>query len=179
MALIVEDGTAKPDAESFCDVATATAYHAARLNAGWAAIADDATREAYLRRASDYMEQVYREIWNGYRKTSTQRLSWPRYAVPMKDYAGVATLYGSNWAFYPDNAVPEAVRNACAELALKAASGEPLAPDVEPLVLREKIGPIETEYQQGGLPYVRYRAIDMMLEPFLSASAGAAKVIRT
>lgn len=177
MSLIIEDGTGKPDAESFCDLATATAYHAGRANAAWAAIVDDPTREAYLRRATDYMEQVYREIWAGYRLTLTQALSWPRNAVPRKDFM-FGRLLGL-FAYYPINAVPAQVVNACAELALRCATLPALAPDVDPVAIREKVGPLETEYLSGGLPYVRFRQIDMMLEPFLQGSSGAVKVVRT
>ncbi len=163
MSLVVEDGTARTDAESFCSVAAATAYHAARGNAAWAALASDTVREQMLRRATDYMEQVYRARWDGVRKTVTQMLSWPRYNVPIKD--AVITQY------YPNDAIPTQVVNACAELALKAITGS-LAPDVNPQKKRVKVDVIETEYFESATGYTRYRAIDNMLEPFLDGSSG-------
>lgn len=164
MALITEDGTGLSNAESYCAVVDASAYHAARGNAAWAALASDTVREQYLRRATDYMEQVYRSRWLGYRNTTTQALSWPRSQVPFPD--------GGVYAYYANDAVPTEVKNACAELALKAAAGE-LAPDIEQRVKREKVDVLEVEYAETGPQYAQYRAIDNLLAPLLSSVGGA------
>ena len=119
MALIVEDGTGLPNAESFVSVADATADHDARGHASWAALASDTQREQALRRATGYMEQMYRMRWAGARRDARQALSWPRYATPMLDAPGG---YGTLPAYYPMDAVPVVVQQACAELALRAAS---------------------------------------------------------
>jgi hypothetical protein len=169
MALVTEDGTGRADAESFVSVADATAYHAKRGNAAWAALASDEVREQMLRRATDYMEAIYHLRWAGVRKLTAQALSWPRYNVPIRDV--MITQY------YPNDAVPAAVANACAELALRAIKGE-LAPDIGPLKKRIKVAVIETEYVLGATPYVRYRAIDRMLDPFMSGTAGDIRLVR-
>lgn len=168
MAIVVEDGTGKSDAESYINVADATTYHAARGNAAWAALASDTVREQMLRKATDYMEQAYRLRWAGTRLTSTQALSWPRYDVPQKDAPGG---YGPWPAYYPQDEVPVAVANACAELALRAAADD-LAPDVGRLKSRTKVGPIEVEYVAGSPAYTRFRAVDNMLAPFLGSGGG-------
>ncbi len=169
MALIVEDGTGKADAESYISVADATTYHANRGNSTWAALASDTVREQALRKATDYMEQSYRIRWKGYRVNSTQKLSWPRYEVKRIDQYG----------YMPSDYVPLEVQNACAELALKAAS-EDLAPDLEQGVKREKIGPIETEYDTASAPFKVFRAVDNMLSPLFGNVGGVfRKVIRT
>lgn len=168
MALITEDGTGLSAAESLCSVAFATAYHAARGNSAFEALGSDPVREQLLRKATDYLEQMFREQWAGHRINTTQALSWPRYGVPMRD-AG---------SFYASDAVPVIVANACAELALRAISGS-LAPDIGRLKSRVKIGPIETEYAAGAA-HTRYRAIDQMLLPLLKGSGGmGVKVIRS
>ncbi len=169
MTLIVEDGTGLADAESFCSVADADTYHSNRGSSLWETLLEEEKEQA-LRRATDYMEQAYGDSWAGYRYGAVQALSWPRYNVPYKDLARDGRLYYPETygaGYYPVDAVPVAVVRACAELALRAASGE-LAPDIgtTDLVKREKVGPIETEYVVGAA-YVRYRAIDMMLLPFL------------
>lgn len=163
MTLIVEDGTARSDAESFCSVAAATAYHAARGNAEWAALASDTIREQLLRKATDYMEQVYRSRWDGYKKTNTQALSWPRYEVLIKDSTFIA--------YYSNTTVPNGVINACAELALRA-NTEDLAPDIERQIKKTKVDVIEVEYVDGAPVNKQYKAIDYMLEPYFSASGG-------
>jgi hypothetical protein len=169
VALITEDGTARSDAESLCTLATANAYHANRGNTAWAGLASDEVREQMLRKATDYMEAVYRERWAGMRKTVSQALAWPRYYVPVRDVAVMQ--------YYPDNTVPAAVSNACAELALRAISGS-LAPDIKRLVKRVKVDTIETEYADNATPYTRFRAIDLMLQPFLSGSDMNIRLVR-
>jgi hypothetical protein len=166
VALIVEDGTGLANAESFISVADATTYHAARGNAAWAALASDTIREQCLRKATDYMEAVYRLRWSGYRTGTIQVLSWPRYAVPRKDYAVFAGH--ALTSYYASDAVPATVANACAELALRAATGE-LSPDIERAVSRETIGPITVEYEKGSLQSKRFEAVDNMLMPFFKA----------
>jgi hypothetical protein len=171
MALITEDGTGRSDAESYCSVAAADSYHSKRGNSGWTAL-DVPTKEQALRKATDYMA-AFRGRWEGYRKLSTQALDWPRYLVPVKD-----ALDGFGQAYYADDAVPAAVQNACAELALKTATGTVLAPDLDPPIVREKVGPLETEYLPGTRQTVKFYAVELMLQPFFSGSSTSMKVSR-
>jgi hypothetical protein len=173
VSLIVEDGTGLAGAESYISVVNATAYHAARGNAAWAALASDTVREQLLRKATDYMLQVYRPRWAGVRTTSTQALDWPRYNVPMRDGPGGL---GCVATYYANNTVPAAVANACAELALKANSGD-LTPDLSQAVKSEKIGQIETVYQDYSAATKTYRAMDNLLAPLL-ANGGGLRVSR-
>jgi hypothetical protein len=168
MALIVEDGTGLAGAESFCSVDAADTYHTARGNeTAWTDL-DSTVKEQHLRKASDYMEAVYRSNWDGYRVNGTQALSWPRHEVRIKDYTG----------WYPSDAVPAVVANACAELALRSVSGA-LAPDIKRQVKRIKVDVIETEYADGATPYTRFRAVDNMLEPFFGGASGMnIKIVR-
>ena len=168
MALIVEDGTGLAGAESFISVANASAYHTARGNAAWAALASDTIREQCLRKATDYMEQAFRLRWAGYRTTVTQALSWPRGDVPIPDSPGLLAGYPG---YLDDDVVPDAVENACAELALKASSAT-LFDDQSRAVLREKIGPLETEYDPYSAQDVRYKAVEGMLRPYFTGGNG-------
>ncbi len=159
MALIVETGSGKSDSESYISVADATTYHTARGNAAWAALATDALREAALRKATDFMRQVYRSRWQGYKVNEDQALDWPRYDVEVEGYAVDSDI------------VPTEVKNACAELALKASAAE-LNPDLTQGVAREKVGQIEVEYDKASPQFTRYRAIDALLSPYLKAGGG-------
>lgn len=183
MAVIVEDGTGLANANSFTTVAAANAYFSARGNAAWDALDDVDDKAPALIRATDFMEQMFRDRWAGYRQTLAQSLSWPRYEVPIKDFGngyGFGRGYSFYGAYYPVNVVPALVANACAELALKIASGTELAPDIDRQTSRETVGPITVEYFQGSLPYVQFRAIDQMLLPLFSGTGGpSAKVVRT
>lgn len=173
MTLIVETGAGLGNADSYVSLAESTAYHAGLGNAAWAPL-DDATREQLLRRATRYMEQAYRSQWAGCRVGATQALSWPRYDVPLPDVIALGNLQQT----VPSDVVPREVREACAELALRAITQD-LAPDLGQSKARTKVGPIEVEYAEGSAPVVRFRAVDNMLAPFFGSSGGLnIKVVR-
>ena len=159
MTLIVEDGSGKSDSESYISVADASNYHTVRGNTAWAALATDALREAALRRATDYMRQAYRSRWQGYKVNEDQALDWPRYDVEVEGYA------------IDSDIVPTEIKNACAELALRASAVD-LNPDLTQGVAREKVGQIEVEYDKASPQFTRYRAIDALLSPYLKAGGG-------
>ncbi len=164
MALIVEDGTGKSDAESYISVSDAATYLSARGYSAFAALATDALKEAALRKATDYMEQAYSVRWKGTRVTSTQALSWPRLYVDREDY-------------YPADKVPDEVQHACALLALKSIDGD-LNADLTQGVIREKVDVLEVEYDKYSPQYTRYRAIDQLLNPLLTSSGSNRKLLR-
>lgn len=174
MPLIVEDGTGLASAESYISVADATTYHADRGNAAWAALASDTVREQLLRKATDYMLQVYGERWLSFRTTSTQALDWPRAYVQLKD---APYGYGSMAAYVPNNVVPVEVKRACAELALAASSGE-LAPALERATLSERVGEIAVTYDPNSAEYKRFRAVDMLVGRYLGGSGTNVGLVR-
>jgi hypothetical protein len=154
MSLITETGTAAANAESYCSVAFATEYHAARGNGAWAALTNEAM-EQMLRRATEAMLALYRERWKGVRATSTQALDWPRLDVVVDTYARAA------------DEVPVEVQKACAILALKAISGD-LDPDPTAAVKRKRVGPIDVEYYEPAQAMRLHRAVTDLLRPFLT-----------
>src|SRR6266850_1608568 len=119
MALVVEDGTGLAAAESYASVAEADQYHSDRGNAAWAPLAT-AAKEQALRKATEYMVQVYRQRWASFRTTFVQALDWPRAWVPLIDAPGP---YGRWTAYVPYNVVPAEVKRACSELALVSLAG--------------------------------------------------------
>lgn len=154
MALVVEDGTGLTTAESFASVADADTRLAALGLSLWADEMNTAEKEQALRRATTFMEQSWRSRWQGNRKTLEQALSWPRYEVCVDGFP------------IPGTIVPVDVENACIDLAYKAAFGD-LAPDIERAIIREKVGPLETEWSAHGSQATQYRAINMTLSPYL------------
>jgi hypothetical protein len=164
MALIVEDGTGLATAESYISVADTSTRMAALGNTTWTTLST-AEMEQALRRATTYMGQAYRQRWHGTRLLRTQALDWPRYGACVDGYQVDSTI------------VPLDVANACADLAFKAAAGD-LAADLERGIVRERVGPLETEYDRFSPQAVRYRSIDMALAPYLKGSSAMATVIR-
>lgn len=178
---IVEDGTGLAGAISFCSNEYADDYHAKRGNTTWTLL-EHTQKHGLLIKATDYLEQVYLERWKGVRGSATQALSWPRQYVEVEEayYIDPASVYRAfGTYYYPSDEVPVQVKNACAELALKALT-ETLAPDIDRITSREKLGPMEVQYQDYGKPYKQYRAIDNMLSILLMATGGAfKKLVRT
>jgi hypothetical protein len=163
MALEVEDGTGKANAESYISVADADLRHTAFGNAAWTGT--DAVKEAALRRATAYMEQAYRERWQGVRRHVDQALSWPRWNVCVDSY------------YLDTESVPADVANACADLALRALTGD-LNADLAREVVREKVGPLETEYAPHSPQATQFRAVDMALAPYLNGGGVNARLVR-
>ena len=75
MTLIIEDGTGKPDAESY---ATADDLALYALKFGEVIPSDVPAQEALLRRAALAMDGM---TWKGRKTSSEQALSWPRREV--------------------------------------------------------------------------------------------------
>lgn len=168
MALVVEDGTGKADAESFASVANFDDYCTKR-GLSTSAFATEAAKEQALRKATDFMEASYRLSWKGTRVTTTQAISWPRYDVVVNDAPGG---YGEYPHVISQSVVPAQVIQACVMLALKTPDGE-LAPDLDQKVVREKVDVIEVEYDRNAPAYKVYRAVDTLLAPFMGNANGS------
>jgi len=172
MALIVEDGTGKSDAESYISVADADTYHAAQTGTtDWSGATTD-NKEMALRRATRYLDSVYRLQWQGQRKLDTQVLDWPRYNVYDADDFDVDC-----------DSLPAKLEQATAEMALLALS-EDLLPDLsDPGTVKAskvKVGPIEESvtYAGGGNePFKRYRKAELLLQEFMVDEGG--EVVRS
>jgi hypothetical protein len=158
-------------AESYCSVADADTYHAARGRASWAALTTQ-VKEECLRKATDYIEQKYFGMWSGDRVESAQTLALPRLNMPNKNY-------GNGMLYYASDSIPAGVVRACAELALKANTVE-LLPDVGRAKISTKVDVIEVQYSEYSSQLTTYTAIDAMLSPYLKDGSGGYnhKVIR-
>lgn len=171
MAFVVETGAGLSNANSYASVASADSYVTERGLAGWAALTTT-VKEQSLIKATDYLEQTYREAWKGYRVTSTQALSWPRSDVVVDTFPVAA------------NIVPTAIVRACVEMALRASAGEDLIADLGQQVVRERVDVIETEYAEYSNPAAKYPAVNRTLIPYLLSSTSdggftQARVVRT
>ena len=134
MAFIVEDGTGKPDANSYVSLAEADDYFLTRGNTEWTGT--DAEKEGALVRATDYLDGRYGLRFIGEKASQRQALAWPR-----KDAEP-----------YFQTEIPPKLRRACCELGLRALKGE-LVPDPQidasgfrVFATRKKVGPIETQF---------------------------------
>lgn len=145
--LIVEDGTGLSNANAYVSVEFADEYFSARGNQTWARLGS-ADKEAVIIKATDYLEAVYFDKWQGERLKSGQALSFPRSPFGM----------------------PAKFKSAVCELAIRANAGELLS-DIERLTTKEKVGSIEVEYAQNADPATRYAYVASLLKPFLKPAS--------
>jgi hypothetical protein len=163
MALVTEDGTGLPTAESYLSVADADTYWSNRGNAVWAA-ADTADKEVALRKATQYLDTTF--IWIGVLADTAQALNWPR--------SGADDAEGRNLV----NEVPVLVKNATAELALAALSAELLVTTSrDDRAKRVKAGSVEVEFEAGVSSQKSYTLAERMLAPLVVGRYGGGAVI--
>ena len=148
MALIIEDGSGRSDAESYVSLADCDAYHSARANSSWTG--DEAAKEAALLEATAFVEDSYRGLWRGVRSKWEQALSWPRFGVIDQDGFQVAS-----------DSLPSLLQAAVCEAALRAIEGD-LTPDLDRggQIKRQKVDVIETEYKEDAPPGKVYPEIE-------------------
>ncbi len=132
MALIVEDGTGKADATSFVTRAEYIAYGAAR----GVTIPDEDASDVDLVKAMDF---ILTKCFRGDPTVADQALPFPRH---VENFDGTLA--------FPDDAVPTPIKRAQMDAGLAVREGVVLTPNVSAsssAVKREKVGPIETEYE--------------------------------
>lgn len=162
MALIVEDGSGKSDAESYVSVSDCVSYAAAR---GLTFPAEPAANaEAALRRGTSWLDGAYRGSFPGRRKNGrAQALEWPR-----------MDAWDNSRPPDPirDDEIPVEIVHACCEAAIRelAAPGS-LSPDVTPgqIEKRIKVEGIEIEYAIGAGTVAEQRPVVSIIDDILSS----------
>lgn len=133
MALIVEDGTGKADAQSYASVTTLETY--VTLYGVTLAAADTAAKEVLLVKAMLFIES---QSFKGDKATQDQALQYPRYNVILDGY------------LVSGDVIPNLLINALCETAISIDSGTNPMDNIGRVKTREKIGALEFEYQKGG-----------------------------
>lgn len=163
MALIVEDGTGKTDAQSFVSVTDANTYASARGDTGWTGAAD-ADKEKALIKATDFLCRYY--IWVGTKKTQAQALVWPRSGAEDWDGYSIAVTV-----------VPSAVKDACVELAMRARTKD-LLPDLARggRVSSVRAGSVFVAFNRDAPVNKVYQTVDMLLRGLIAPSSPELRV---
>ena len=157
----LEDGSGVDNANALVSVADATQFiENYGDSADWSAATNE-EKENAIRQATRYLDLNY--VWAGYKLYDDQNLQWPRYE-----------MYDEDGNYMDQDAIPEKVKEACADLALKVIEGDTLLldQDNESKVKRKKeiVGPIteETEYAgTGESPDKQYTTADKLIAPFI------------
>lgn len=188
MALTIETGTGVAGANSFVTEAEADAHFASRYAPlgkfpEWGA-AETEKKEAALVLAGQLLNG---KRWQGEEvREGIQTMCWPRYGVPMQSGSGMTTygnLYnaGSVYAYtacWPSNTVPEKVKQAQCEAALRYLAGTDMLPDLDRggQIVMKRVDIITTQYASGAPAGTRFQAVEALLRPFLKSSAGVTLV---
>lgn len=142
MALIVEDGTGKADAESYDSVANALAYLGKFASAPVFGTKTTAEQEAAMRAATRFLDVEFSGRWRGSRVYETQALDWPRAGAHDRD----------DYLIDHDE-IPQRLKDATAALAERAVA-EDLIPDQgKPggiKAKRVKAGSVEVDTEYAG-----------------------------
>lgn len=163
--IVVEDGTGVVGANSFVTVAELRAYATAR---GIILPADPGC-EPFLVTSFDFLFTVEPRM-TGVRTYAVQEGPYPRTG---------STEYGVEVAA---NYIPKSLKKGQLQLALDASQGVPLVANdtAEPAVKREKIGPIDTEYFDGGVASegASLTLAYSFLDPILTGSTFGIRTVR-
>lgn len=170
MALVIEDGAGKADAESYASIADIAAYATARgLTFAITGGTNATDAETAARRATTWLDATYRGGFTGRKKNGRdQRLEWPRYDAhdnqcPVE--------------FIADDEIPREIIDACCEAAIREkASPGALSPDVTPGTVKKRVrveGAVEVEYAAGTTPAQAQRPIATVIDDILSSLIGA------
>lgn len=165
MALVVEDGSGKSNAQSYISVADAETYHSEHEDPTTWRNALDADRERALKLATQYIDSKFQYRWLGIKTDSSQALDWPRTGA-----------VDPNGYYIEADAVPQALKDATAELAERylADSTTGLTPDETTAgsIRREKIkaGAVEyeVEYSGGRSEQTYYTLVERILAELVS-----------
>lgn len=166
MALIVEDGTGLPLAESYVSLADANTYVLARGLTFPITGGDTALAEAALRRASTWLDGYTLPRLCGLRtKLRGQGLQWPRVGVTDREGNGILA-----------DEIPVEIINATIEAAVREkASPGALSPDVTPGTVKKRVrveGAVEVEYAAGSTPATAQRPIATVIDDILAPLLG-------
>jgi hypothetical protein len=163
VALIVEDGSGRPDANGYAVVAEADAYWQDRDNAVWAG-ATTAAKEAGLIQATQFLDAGF--AWRGSRIDRDQALDWPR--IGAVDDEGLER---------DSNSVPTEIKQATFELALQALSGALLPAESRGgLIDRVKAGSVEVEFAERAPAGRTYEFVERIIDGLTEGSARGATV---
>jgi len=152
MALVIEDGTGKSDAQSYVSSSDIATY--AQLYG----LTPPASANPAIMQAMRFIEGMYFDRWIGIKKTEEQALAWPRaYAVRRDGYS------------ISESTIPQCLKDAVCALALKVTDGEDLLPKFtrSDVALEEQVGPLRVKYAAGAPAIAIYRDIEAILIPIV------------
>ncbi|MFK3794726.1 DnaT-like ssDNA-binding protein [Pseudomonas sp. NPDC088444] len=159
MALVIEDGSIVPGAESYATAAELVTYAA---NFGRTIPDDILTQEALLRRAALQMESL---PWKGQATYSTQSLAWPRGGVCRQ-----------RWEI-PANVIPPQIKAGQMALATEIYADDLVDPATKQgAIVSETVGPISTTFASASTIVTKAAAIRQSYAQFTGLVEASSQV---
>lgn len=165
--IIIEDGSIVPDANSFATVEDARIYASNRgVEIAPVGVEGDEQVKVLLIKASDWFRV---QSWNGAPVDLGQSMPFPR--------TGLYIYPSSPWTAFPDDEIPRQVVEAQCRLCMDIKAGVDVLPTHAAgtgMIVREKVGPIETQFSEkvGAYTLPRMTQVEAMLAAFLSGASG-------
>jgi hypothetical protein len=181
LTLIKEDGTGKPDANTYADAADGDAYHAGHLYASaWTAATADQKAVALVM-ATRLIDAEYQ--FNGVRSVDSQALQWPRVNCPDPDKTPVPFLTSLLLAdpFVSASIVPKALVQATCEMARELLIADRTTAPVGEGLSYQNVGGNQTGYDKSDKRPVLSQLAQVMLAKYgsqISAKSGAVRLMR-
>jgi hypothetical protein len=181
--MIVEDGTGRPNADSYASVAASDTYHDGHLYAADWTGASTGTKEKALIMATRLIDALYQ--FRGYRANNSQALQWPRSFARDNDKLGsfVPLQLASRDEYFASDALPKTLVDATIETArelIKANRTDD--PDGEGIRRMTLTGALTVTFDpQDRAPVIPHVAQAMLskLGSFMAAKSGTARLVRT
>ena len=183
LTLIKEDGTGKPDANSYAAVADGDAYHDGHLYASAWTAATNANKEKSLVMATRLIDGLFQ--FNGFKRISTQALQWPRRECRDPDNTNgvVPGLLLARGPFLDETKVPLVVVNATCELARSLVIEDRTDdPDGEGLSSMSVVGSLRLDFDSGDRQPVVPAIVQTWLSKlgeYIARNKGMARLVRT
>lgn len=161
--LVVEDGSGRSDANSYATVAAADAYNVnVTRSTEWLNATAVAKANALIL-ATQYLDNEFAGRWQGHRAYEEQALAWPRADVVDEDGFDLSSTV-----------VPQRLKDACCELAVRVVLGDDLHPvETEPAGVAAEsvtVGPVSKSITYQAVraeARYQYPKIRMMLRSLL------------
>lgn len=160
--------------DSYVTLEEADLYHEGMGNVSWPQTPDPdendvaGKKEAALRRATSFIDNLARGKWRGTKASKTQKLAWPR-----------TDAYDEEGFEIDETVIPEPLKDAVCEAALKTFTGTDLMPDNRKAnVASEAVsGAVRRSYFQNksSLPVYNYicKLLEGLVTGNLSSSSGS------
>lgn len=178
MPVIVEDGTGKVNSNSYVSDAELVTYAADRE------ITLTGSTTKLLIEAMDWLETKY---YIGNKASQNQACQWPRIPyspVPLgtityAPYYGYPIYLTVDGYIITATMIPMRLKKAQLEAAIQMSAGYDVNAVVQQQVLKEVVGPIETEYQDGSYSQVYYPVAESILAPLVANGGSMVRVGRS